>query len=104
MPQLLASILDQVRLSTFLDIGITALLIYWLFSLIRGTSAVRLVIGVTVLFAVYFAARILNLRLLTQILETGAVVGLWRPTRHPARVPPRSRPNPGRVPAPACER
>lgn len=59
-----------------LDIGITALLIYWLFSLIRGTSAVRLVIGVTVLFAVYFAARALSLVLLRQILETGAVVGL----------------------------
>jgi diadenylate cyclase len=77
MPQLLASILDQVRPQTFLDIGITALLIYWLFSLIRGTSAVRLVIGVTVLFAVYFTARILSLLLLTQILETGAVVGLF---------------------------
>src|SRR5215207_6277790 len=77
MPQLLASILDQVRLTTILDIGITALLLYWLFSLIRGTSAVRLVIGVTVLFAVYFAARLLALRLLTQILETGAVVGLF---------------------------
>src|SRR3954454_11693253 len=77
MPPLIASILDQVRLTTILDIGITALLIYWLFSLIRGTSAVRLVIGVTVLFAVYFAARVLNLRLLTQILETGAVVGLF---------------------------
>ncbi|MBI2782035.1 MAG: TIGR00159 family protein [Chloroflexi bacterium] len=77
MPQLLASILDQVRPTTILDIGITALLIYWLFSLIRGTSAVRLVIGVTVLFVVYFAARVLSLRLLTQILETGAVVGLF---------------------------
>ena len=77
MPQLLASILEQVSLATILDIGITALLIYWLFSLIRGTSAVRLVLGVTVLFAVYFAARILSLRLLTQILETGAVVGLF---------------------------
>ena len=77
MPQLLASILDQVRPETFLDIGITAVLIYWLFSLIRGTSAVRLVIGVTVLFIVYFAARILNLKLLTQILETGGVVGLF---------------------------
>ena len=51
MPQLLESILDQVRLTTLLDIGITALLIYWLFSLIRGTRAVRLVIGVSVLFA-----------------------------------------------------
>ena len=29
------------------------------------------------LFAVYFAARVLQLRLLTQILETGAVVGLF---------------------------
>ena len=77
MPQLLASILDQVRPAAILDIGITALLIYWLFSLIRGTSAVRLVIGVTVFFVVYFAARILTLRLLTQILETGAVVGLF---------------------------
>lgn len=77
MPQLLESILDQVRPTTILDIGITALLIYWLFSLIRGTSAVRLVIGVSVLFAVYFAARVLSLPLLTQILETGAVVGLF---------------------------
>jgi diadenylate cyclase len=77
MPQLIASILDQVRPTTVLDIGITALLIYWLFSLIRGTRAVRLVIGVSVLFFVYFAARLLQLRLLTQILETGAVVGLF---------------------------
>jgi diadenylate cyclase len=77
MPQLIESILDQVRATSILDIGITALLIYWLFSLIRGTSAVRLVIGVSVLFAVYFAARILQLRLLTQILETSAVVGLF---------------------------
>src|SRR3954453_9884036 len=79
MPPLIASILDQVRLTTILDIGITALLIYWLFSLIRGTSAVRLVIGVTVLFLVYFAARVLALRLLSQILETGAVLGLFAP-------------------------
>jgi diadenylate cyclase len=77
MPQLLASILDQVRPETFVDIGIVALLIYWVFSLIRGTSAVRLVIGVGAVFAVYFAARTLNLLLLTQILETSAVVGLF---------------------------
>src|SRR6185503_1174961 len=71
------SILNQVRPEAILDIGITALLIYWLFSFIRGTSAVRLVIGVSVLFAVYFAARLFQLRLLTQILETSAVVGLF---------------------------
>src|SRR5213083_726414 len=77
MPQLLQSIVGQIDLTTLVDIGITALLIYWLFSLIRGTRAVSLVIGVSVLFAVYAAARAFDLRLLTQILQTLAVVGLF---------------------------
>lgn len=59
-----------------LDIGVVALLIYGLFSLIRGTRAVRLVIGVTVLYAVYVVAQALGLKLLSQILQAGAVVGL----------------------------
>ncbi|MBX3030048.1 MAG: diadenylate cyclase CdaA [Chloroflexi bacterium] len=59
-----------------LDIALTALLIYGLFSLIQGTRAVRLVIGAIVLYAVYAVAQLLDLRLLSGILETGAVVGL----------------------------
>src|SRR6476660_8670060 len=77
MPTLLESIFSQIDLTALIDIGITALLIYWLFSLIRGTRAVSLVIGVSVLFAVYAAARAFDLRLLTQILQTLAVVGLF---------------------------
>jgi diadenylate cyclase len=77
MEQLLRSIVEQIKLTSIIDIGITALLIYWLFSLIRGTRAVSLVIGVTVLFAVYAAARFFGLQLLTQILQAGAVVGLF---------------------------
>jgi diadenylate cyclase len=77
MTQLLGSILEQVSLTTVIDIGITALLIYWLFSLIRGTRAVRLVIGVSVLILVYALAVALNLVLLTRILQGGAVVGLF---------------------------
>ena len=77
MPDLLRSILEQVRPTTIVDIGTTALLIYWLFSLIRGTRAVRLVIGVSVLFVVYALAVAFDLRLLTQILQAGAVVGLF---------------------------
>jgi len=74
---LLGSILEQHQLTTIVDIGITALLIYWLFSLIRGTRAVRLVIGVSVLVVVYGLAIAFDLRLLTQILQGGAVVGLF---------------------------
>lgn len=66
----------QVQPIALLDIGLTALLIYGLFSLIRGTRAVRLVIGVTVLYAIYVVAQAFGLQLLSQILQAGAVVGL----------------------------
>ena len=60
MPQLLQSIVNLIDLKSLIDIGITALLIYWLFSLIRGTRAVRLVLGVSVLFALYGVAQWLD--------------------------------------------
>jgi diadenylate cyclase len=74
----LIGLLRSVRLgpAAVLDIFLTALLIYGLFSLIRGTRAVRLVIGVTTLYGVYVVAQFLGLQLLSQILQTGAVVGL----------------------------
>ena len=77
MSGLVESIASQVRLTTLLDIAITAFVIYWLFNLIRGTRAVRLVIGVSVLLVVYALAQLLGFRLLTQLLQAGAVVGLF---------------------------
>jgi diadenylate cyclase len=59
-----------------LDIAITALLIYGLLSLIRGTRAVPLVLGVIVVYSIYVAAQLLGLTLLQQVLQAGAVVGL----------------------------
>src|SRR5918999_4889976 len=66
----------QISPISLLDILLTALLIYGVFSLIRGTRAVRLLIGVTTLYAIYIAAQVLGLPLLSQILQAGAVVGL----------------------------
>jgi diadenylate cyclase len=66
----------EIQPVALLDIALTALLIYGLFSLIRGTRAVRLVIGVTVMYAIYVFAQLLGLQLLSQILQAGAVVGL----------------------------
>src|SRR4051794_24381841 len=66
----------HVEPTAILDILLTALLFYAIFSLIQGTRAVRLVIGAIVLYAVYVFAQALNLRLLSSILQTGAVVGL----------------------------
>lgn len=77
MPESLESLAQSIDLATLIDIGITALLIYWLFSLIRGTRAVTLIIGVSVLLLVYAAAQLLQLRLLSQILQTGAFIGIF---------------------------
>jgi diadenylate cyclase len=77
MPDVIRTLVEQLSVSAIVDIGITSLLIYWLFSLIRGTRAVSLVIGVSVLFVVYALAVSFRMLLLTQILQAGAVVGLF---------------------------
>ena len=77
MSELLESIAGQIRLTTLVDIGLTAVVIYWVFSLIRGTRAVRLVIGVSIILLIYALAQAAGLRLFTQLLQAGAVVGLF---------------------------
>jgi diadenylate cyclase len=77
MPPFVESFLTQFSPTTLLDIGITALFIYWAFSLIRGTRAVTLVIGVSILLGAYAIAQAFELRLFTQLLQAGAVVGLF---------------------------
>jgi len=66
----------RVEPSALLDIFLTAVLIYLVLRLIQGTRAVRLAIGATIVYAVYVVALELDLRLLSGILQTGAVVGL----------------------------
>jgi diadenylate cyclase len=73
----LQSAFGRIQASDIADIAIAALLIYWLFSLVRGTRAVRLVLGVCFLFLVYGLALTLHLRLIVLILQTGAYVGLF---------------------------
>jgi len=77
MWEFLESIAGQIGLATLVDIGLTAVVIYWVFSLIRGTRAVRLVIGVSVILVIYAVAQATGLRLFTQLLQAGAVVGLF---------------------------
>jgi diadenylate cyclase len=60
-----------------IDILLTAVLIYGVFSLIQGTRAVRLVIGAIILYLVFVMAQGLNLVLLSGIMQAGAVVGVF---------------------------
>jgi diadenylate cyclase len=63
--------------TALLDIALVAIIIYWVFILIRGTRAVRIVIGLSILYAVYLVADAVHLQLLSTLLQTGAVVGLF---------------------------
>jgi diadenylate cyclase len=63
--------------TALVDIGLVAIVIYWIFILIRGTRALRIVIGLTMLYLVYLVAQAADLRLLSTLLQTGAVVGLF---------------------------
>jgi diadenylate cyclase len=63
--------------TALLDIALVAIIIYWVFILIRGTRAVRIVIGLSILYLVYLIAAAVHLQLLSTLLQTGAVVGLF---------------------------
>jgi diadenylate cyclase len=63
--------------TSVVDILLVAIVIYWVFILIRGTRAVRIVIGLSILYLVYLVAEAANLLLLSRLLQTGAVVGLF---------------------------
>jgi diadenylate cyclase len=63
--------------TSLIDILLVAFVIYWLFILIRGTRAVRIVIGLSILYLVFLLAQAMELELLSTLLQTGAVVGLF---------------------------
>lgn len=63
--------------TSIIDILLVAFVVYWLFILIRGTRAVRIVIGLSILYLVYLGALLFDLQLLGRLLEAGAVVGLF---------------------------
>jgi diadenylate cyclase len=62
---------------SIIDILLVAFVIYWLFILIRGTRAVRIVIGLSILYLVYLAAVLFGLDLLRSLMETAALAGLF---------------------------
>ncbi len=63
--------------TSLVDILLVATVVYWIFILIRGTRAVRIVIGLSVLYLFYLVAQALDLRLISTLLQNAAVVGLF---------------------------
>ena len=59
-----------------LDVLLVALLIYQLYSLIRGTIAANIFIGLAIIFGLYYVVKALHMQLLTGILGKFVDVGI----------------------------
>ncbi|MEY5068360.1 MAG: hypothetical protein RLZ47_222 [Bacteroidota bacterium] len=58
----------QFRLLDAIDILLVALIIYYVYSLIRGTIAVNILLGISIIYIGYFLVQQAQMRLLSQIL------------------------------------
>ncbi len=58
-----------------IDIGIVAVLIFWLYRALKGTIAVQILVGLVVIIALSFITEAINLRALNWILRT--ISDIW---------------------------
>jgi diadenylate cyclase len=68
--------LFEITPLSVLDILLVAFLIYQLYNLIRGTIAVNILIGMAIIYGLYFVVKLLNMQLLTGILGYFRQVGV----------------------------
>ncbi|RYG38973.1 MAG: TIGR00159 family protein [Chitinophagaceae bacterium] len=66
----------KITLIDVVDILLVALLIYYVYSLIRNTLAVNLILGMFIIIILYFVVRTLDMRLMEAIINKFISVGL----------------------------
>lgn len=69
--------LQLLRINDFIDIGIVAIIIYYIITLLRDTRAMQVVKGLLVLFAVVFISRSLHFNALNYILGGAMQIGVF---------------------------
>lgn len=69
--------IQLLRISDFIDIGIVAIIIYYIITLLRDTRAMQLAKGLVVLFAVFLISRWLHFDALNYILGGAMQIGAF---------------------------
>lgn len=69
------NLLEGFRLWDILDILLVAVIIYYIYSLIKGTIAVNILLGVALFYGIYLVVKQLEMRLLTEIFGVFISVG-----------------------------
>lgn len=68
-------ILSSFRLLDIIDILLVAIIIYYIYSLIKGTIAVNILVGVGLFYGIYLVVKQMEMRLLTEIFGGFISVG-----------------------------
>lgn len=75
MNELDFNLLEGFRLLDVIDILLVAVIIYYIYSLIKGTIAVNILMGVALFYCIYLIVKQLEMRLLTEIFGVFISVG-----------------------------
>ena len=67
----------QVRFLDIVDILLVALIIYYVYNLIRGTIAVNIVVGLSIIYLGYLLVQQANMRMLSEILGGFVSLGFF---------------------------
>lgn len=67
--------LSNFRLLDFIDIMLVAIIIYYIYSLIKGTIAVNILMGVVLFYGIYLVVKQMQMHLLTEIFGGFISVG-----------------------------
>lgn len=65
----------NLRFLDVVDIILVAMIIYYIYNLIRGTIALNILLGLVIIYAVYLIVKQAHMRLLTEILSGFISVG-----------------------------
>lgn len=65
----------NIRFLDIVDILLVAVILYYVYSLIRGTIAVNIVLGFVIIYLVYLLVKQMNMRLLTEMLGGFVSIG-----------------------------
>lgn len=67
----------DIRIIDIIDIFLVALLLYYLYKLVKGTVAVNILIGIIIIYGIYWLTQILEMEMLSKILGGFLGVGMF---------------------------
>lgn len=67
----------DIRIIDIIDILLVALLLYYLYKLVKGTVAINILVGIVIIYGIWWLTRILEMELLSNILGGFLGVGMF---------------------------